>query len=331
MSNQTEWGRPEDIYPSWLWPDAIDRGLIAGNPTDYETLGRLVGHEYVNAQMHSIIELDKRIAALEPPVIEPPPPIEPPPVVIPGEVPGINGTPIFGEMTDTDIAGLEVYDGPTDLYNVPNLEGYLFPNRIRVRAGTTQFDQCAWRVAGGWISLLVDSGARAIVHESDLAGKNSNCQFGIQGTADVYRSKLAYFEDAIKLASGCVYDQNYIGPLEYLGDFTANPHEDCMQASSRTTNVKITRNNLRAIEADGSYDTTSCIIIKTDSGPQDDILVDGNHLEGGSYSIYGRDGGHGFPTNLRVINNVFHGGKYGIRSGEFTVWENNTDPAGNPV
>ena len=317
----TEWGNP--TYPDWLWQSAVDLGLIAGDPNYYKN-GEATGHEYINAVMHSLVALAADVEVPAPPP-EPEPPTSPTnPVSL--WVPGIDGAPIWGIQND---ANLEEYTGPTTLKNVPRLEGYVFRSPITVAAGHTVFENCAFRTES-WINLRTTDGGSAEVWYCDI-GNDGKSQFGVTGRVSVFRSYLHDMEDCIKLGSGQTYEQNYLGPLQYTGPFTDDPHEDCMQASGGFDNIVIKRNNMKAMTPEGSYQTTSCIIMKTDSGPQNGAVIEGNHMEGGSYTIYSRDGGHGYPTNIYVRDNVFYGGVWGIKSGRFDIWEGNTDPDGNPV
>jgi hypothetical protein len=49
---------------------------------------------------------------------------------------------------------------------------------------------------------------------------------------------------------------------------------------------------------------TACVFIKADAGPVRGVIVRGNHLDGGSYALYVRAGGHG-ATEVVVEDNAF--------------------------
>ncbi|MFC5381926.1 right-handed parallel beta-helix repeat-containing protein [Aquipuribacter nitratireducens] len=55
---------------------------------------------------------------------------------------------------------------------------------------------------------------------------------------------------------------------------------------------------------------TSAIMIKTDFGPINNVLIEENYLANptGYFTMYSRDGGHGRPQMITVRNNVFGGG-----------------------
>jgi hypothetical protein len=73
---------------------------------------------------------------------------------------------------------------------------------------------------------------------------------------------------------------------------------------------------------------TSTVILGTYAGSIDNVLIEGNYLNGGAYTIYSRDNGNGYgaPTNVTVRGNVF--GRdylYGLLSADGEVtWVNNT-------
>jgi hypothetical protein len=50
---------------------------------------------------------------------------------------------------------------------------------------------------------------------------------------------------------------------------------------------------------------TAAVHAGTSRGPIDDVLVQGNYLDGGSYTVYVDDQGYGTPTNVRILDNAF--------------------------
>jgi hypothetical protein len=50
---------------------------------------------------------------------------------------------------------------------------------------------------------------------------------------------------------------------------------------------------------------TAAVFIKSDSGTIDSVVVQNNLLDGGDWTVYNVDGGHGLPTLVRVVNNQF--------------------------
>jgi hypothetical protein len=50
---------------------------------------------------------------------------------------------------------------------------------------------------------------------------------------------------------------------------------------------------------------TGTVSMFSQSAPIDNVLIENNYLNGGSFTIYHRDQGKGVPTNVRVVNNKF--------------------------
>jgi hypothetical protein len=73
------------------------------------------------------------------------------------------------------------------------------------------------------------------------------------------------------------------------------------------------------------------------SGRISNVLIEGNRLYGGNYTLYLRDSGSGAPDNITVRNNVFvrDSWNFGPTSidynGQCYQWENNTYGDGTPV
>lgn len=93
----------------------------------------------------------------------------------------------------------------------------------------------------------------------------------------------------------------------YLHTFTPDPeaHNDVIQ-TSRGSNIALIGNRLV-----GQYRAqTSAYILKTDFAASNNILIWGNEMSGGTYTLYLYDGGFGVPTNVVVKNNTWLKGSY---------------------
>jgi hypothetical protein len=91
-----------------------------------------------------------------------------------------------------------------------------------------------------------------------------------------------------------------------LQDASADPHYDCLQytAGKRT---EVIHNSF-----DNQLLQTSAIIVKADLWEIDDVLISRNYLNGGSFTVYSREGtgSNGpwlAPTNVRIVENIFDG------------------------
>jgi hypothetical protein len=113
------------------------------------------------------------------------------------------------------------------------------------------------------------------------------------GALHVRYTEVHGCEDNIWVSSSSTYEYNYLHSNANTG------HPDGMQAP-RAEGVVIRRNWID-VPAGGN----SAIILKTDFGPISGVTVQENYLNGGNFTVYVRNGGHGNPTNVRLLNNRF--------------------------
>lgn len=76
------------------------------------------------------------------------------------------------------------------------------------------------------------------------------------------------------------------------------------------------------------------IILKTDWGPIDDVIVDNCRIYGGAFNIdLDNDGGQGLVTNIVFTNNIMDGANSGVANNTdgIITWTNNTNEAGTPI
>lgn len=150
-------------------------------------------------------------------------------------------------------------------------------------------------------------GARGmLVEDSELVGDGSTGA-GIWSDRDywVRRSDIHGYHDGVFVGSGTVVEANWIhGLVQSAGD-----HNDLIQMVGGT-GVRIIGNRLEHVR-----DQTSAVFLKSDLAPIDDVVVAGNVITGGAYSVYVMAGNVlggccGPPTNVAVYNNLFGAGSY---------------------
>jgi hypothetical protein len=89
--------------------------------------------------------------------------------------------------------------------------------------------------------------------------------------------------------------------------------------------------------SNGGWQNSQVIICQADLGPIDDVVVEGNWINGGGYSVHFHDkgNGHGLPTNVKVRGNRFgRDFQFGVKSIEAgagyewsgNVWDNDGSP-----
>lgn len=139
---------------------------------------------------------------------------------------------------------------------------------------------------------------------------------GINGShVTIRRVDISYVENAVACRE-CVVEDNYFHDLVEAND----AHNDGFQAG-KGANIVIRNNTISVPDQQ-----TSAIILGTSAGPIDNVLIEGNFLNGGAYTVYSRDKGDGPPTNVTITGNAF--GRdylYGILSADGSLtWTNNT-------
>jgi large repetitive protein len=147
---------------------------------------------------------------------------------------------------------------------------------------------------------------------------------GINGGGQFLRNNISGFENGITLIE--VGGQVVTAQDNYIHDLGGNPdaHVDGIQTAG--SNMLIKHNAIL------SWDT-SCVFIKNDWGPVDNITVDGNLLlnQPGrrcAYTVYSYQiEDKGAVTNISFINNVIERGRWGHASivNNSPVWSGNTD------
>lgn len=152
------------------------------------------------------------------------------------------------------------------------------------------------------------------------------------------RTNLHDYGDIIRMDGRATIQDSWLHtPRNAAG---ADPHNDIMQ-STNATYIRILHNRL---DHTPGATQTSCILLKADIGPISDVVVDGNLINGGGYSVYWYDAGYK-STNGRFTNNRWQrsptggmwpkGGYWGpwaTNSASTPVWSNNVwDDNGAPI
>jgi len=130
------------------------------------------------------------------------------------------------------------------------------------------------------------------------------------------RLDISYMADGIADHSGLVEDCFIHNMVRYEGS-----HNDGIQCGK--VGAFVIRHNTIIMEQQ-----TGAVNISTNAGPINDVLIEGNYLGGGSYTLYVRDNAYGTPTGVTIRDNLIRRGQYGFLSAEsdaVIVWENNRD------
>jgi hypothetical protein len=162
--------------------------------------------------------------------------------------------------------------------------------------------------SGGEAVVSQSSGSGLRIEDSELRGGAQRANAGVwsSGPYTLLRSEITNVRDGAFVSSGTTIEGNWVHSLaQQSGD-----HNDLLQMVGGS-NVVIRGNRL-----EHTRDQTAAIMIKSDLAPIDDVLVEGNLLAGGSYSLYVMAGNAAFggccgaPTNVRVVGNTIRAGSF---------------------
>jgi hypothetical protein len=143
--------------------------------------------------------------------------------------------------------------------------------------------------------VLIGNGARRVLLEDveiDGMGSPATTAIGYDNFT-LRRADVHDVGDGPRVSNNAVVEDSWIHDLA-VG---AGSHNDGIQ-STGGSNIKILHNRI-----EHPNEQTSCILIGADLDPISDVLVQGNLLNGGNYSVYaGGDKGY---SNIRIVGNRF--------------------------
>ena len=193
---------------------------------------------------------------------------------------------------------------------------------------------------GGYWGIIQRDGASGLkIVDSEVRGNGRDkLEYGVTnqgGMITIQRTEVSIVSNHISTTVGLVADNYLHSPKYFAGD-----HIDGIESTSGpSSGTLIVRHNTVIID----QDQTSCIALFQDFGLQHDVVIEGNLLAGGGYSLYGGAGKYGKSRNIRVVNNRFSrqvygkGGNFGPvahwdEDGPGNVWQGNTWlDSGEPV
>jgi hypothetical protein len=121
----------------------------------------------------------------------------------------------------------------------------------------------------------------------------------------VVRSEITNVTDGVFLGNWGTIEGSWVHGL------TARPgeHNDLVQMTGGAN--AFVRNNL----LEHRQDQTAAVMVKSDTGPIDNVIVENNVIAGGGFSVYVMAGNAlggccDAPTNVRVWNNLFRAGSW---------------------
>ncbi len=254
------------------------------------------------------------------------------------------GTALFIALlgtTDANAAGLsdpsaltKHNGGMTVTQDGAVIENLEIHGTLRIEASNVTVRN-VWVYGSEFWSVYVASGS-ARFEDVEIGHASHPGSRGIGGNNIVaVRVHIHHVEDGIKLGSNSTYSGVVVNNL---ASPAGSPHYDALQVEGGAKNSTVRNSSLSST---GSGLGNSAVIIKSDLGHPSNLSFVNNYMNGGNYTIYVRDGGHGVPTGISFIGNRFGDDRrYGLTSMEGSVeWQDNTwastgefiDPSGNVI
>jgi hypothetical protein len=199
----------------------------------------------------------------------------------------------------SDAESLEIHEGDLTV----RLEGqvvedleirgtlWIAANNVTVR-NVWVYAEAPWTVyveRGSATLENVEIGHPDVIGERGIGGNNVTARL-----LDIH-----HVEDGIKLGNDSSYEQVYVHDLDSL---SSDPHADAIQADGGSSGVRIVDSILDSTGPLGTGNAS--VFLKSDLGPIDDVLVVGNQLNGGAYTVFVQDGGNGQPAGVTFTDNT---------------------------
>ncbi len=209
------------------------------------------------------------------------------------ERPGPDNTGPSGDLTKVN-DGFTVKENGALIENI-DLDGCISvsANNVTIRNVRINCESFyAIRMNSGYSGLLVE--------DVEMLGMQSAAILG----SDFIARRVNVHDsggDAFKPGRNVVIEDSWIHRLGTID----NSHSDAVQMVSGG-GVIFRRNFVDMPDIEG-FTNSQCLIIQTNNGPIDNVLIEDNWLNGGGYCIQINDkgNGHGSPQNIQILNNQF--------------------------
>lgn len=175
------------------------------------------------------------------------------------------------------------------------IEGMDVAGVIEIKAPRATVRNCRVRSAGRFPVRVFPAGS-LVIEYTEIIGAPSSEAAVAAGNCTARHLDIHGAGDGFRAGSNVIIEGCYIHDLAARD----GPRSNGIRLLSGR-NVLI-RNNTVEMPPGSS----SAIMIATDAGPIDNVLIDGNTVSGGEFIIHSRAGGHAppaAPTNVRISNN----------------------------
>jgi hypothetical protein len=202
------------------------------------------------------------------------------------------------------------------------IEGLDLHGDIVVLAANVTIRNCRITGAGDWAILQrMEAGSGGLtVEDTEISGGGGRpLEFGIlnyAGMLTVRRVDVHTMMSAVQTPQGLIEDSYFHAPKDFPGAHVTL----VASGSGPRPGMSLTIRHNAILNPVGQ---TAAVALYQDFGLNHDVLVQGNLLAGGGYTIYGGAGRHGTPHHIRFVGNVFSR-RYFAKGGAFgwgTTWD----------
>lgn len=324
---------------------AIVIAFVLGSAASSEPVDgvRVPGLEAFNALDARVMDLESRVDALEAPepepTAEPTTPTEtatltptptPAPTTAPASYPDETNTGVPPGTTLTPMSGTTITEAGTVI------DGKDISGSLNIAAPDVTIRNSKIHGTGTYGIRVLSGGNSVHIEDSEIYGFEHGIVFANWTALRVNIHSMGV--DGVKLGKNTRLEDSYIHDFVPID----GAHNDAAQLQDASAANVVVRGNNLDIAAEGvksGYGGNSSIILKPDLGSTlgaGGVLVEGNYLNGGNYTLYLVAGATGFELQDVTIRNNKWGRvhRYGPRSVKTPVaWENNTwaDTPGDPI
>lgn len=208
------------------------------------------------------------------------------------------------------------------------IDGLDVSGTITVRADGVTIRRTRVRTSGQRFGINVATNTSGtVIEDVEIVGTDDNCSIGIvHGHYTLRRGDVSGCVDGLRAGSNTTVEHSYVHDLRWF----PGAHSDALQ-SMGGSNIRIVGNTL-----EGRWqNSTAAIIMGTLAAQLKDVLIEGNQLSGGTYTVYVSQSNESTPApvNVRLVGNVWVSGswKYGthrISDTADVTWSGNTTTEG---
>jgi hypothetical protein len=200
-----------------------------------------------------------------------------------------------------------------------NITGTLTINASNVTVRNTRVTSGAF-----WTVTIKDSAKNVTLENVTVDSKGmsgSEGSSGIVGPGTFKAVEVTGAENGFVPGSGSLITGSYVHDLNAPG----SPHYDGIQIDGGLSNIRVENSTIDM----SNHGQTSAVMVDNYFGAISNVVVDGNHLLGGGYTVYA-DGNFSSTskiTGVKYINNKLGKGYYGyalLRNADVT-WSGNVD------